>query len=232
MDNQKIWRRALKQSFSGAGIALASSFFAIGTLLNDVGWSLWESIFCSFIVFALPGQLTAAELSAHEAGLVVIGVSVLLVNFRLLPMTVALMPLLRPPSRRDKYDWLIAHLIAVTSWVSFMSTYQQIPLADRYRYFALMGIVFWLIGIVATVAGYFIASALPPWLLTGLLFLNPLYFLMMMLNSVSRQADKAAMVLGLLLLLPMRMIDPHWDIIICGIVGGGVAFYYFDYRRD
>lgn len=239
MNNRAIWRRAAAQGFGGPGIALASSFFALGAFSSDAGLALWESMLCTIIIFALPGQLAAVELYARDSGLALIAISVLLVNLRLLPMTIALLPLLRVPRRRwydfigdytprrHWHDFIAAHFIAVTSWVCFIGTYPQIAAAARYRYFVRMGLLFWSCGIVATALGHWAASELPLWLLGGLLFLNPIYFLCMMLRSLRRRAEVAAFVFGLILLLPLHAFVGQWDIIIAGIIGGGAAFVIF-----
>ena len=224
MDGERAVERdvfwaAMRQAFGGAGIALASSFFALGALFDNSGLEIWHGALCSLIVFALPGQLTAAELFAREAGLAVIVVSALLVNLRLMPMTVALLPLLRPLSSRGWRDFAAAHLIAVTGWVCFMSTREKIPPPLRYRYFVWMGAAFWLSGVAATVLGYWAGEKLPPQLLLGLLFLNPIYFLCMMLRAVSRRAEAAAMLAGTLLLPPLHFVG-EWDIVASGLIGG------------
>ena len=228
MDGERAAERdvfwaAMRQAFGGAGIALASSFFALGALFDDSGLEIWHGALCSLIVFALPGQLTAAELFAREAGLAVIVVSVLLVNLRLMPLTVALLPLLRPLSSRGWRDFAAAHLIAVTGWVCFMSTREKIPPPLRYRYFVWMGAAFWLSGVAATVLGYWAGEKLPPQLLLGLLFLNPIYFLCMMLRAVSRRAEAAAMLAGTLLLPPLHFVG-EWDIVASGLIGGAAVW--------
>lgn len=221
----------MAQGFGGAGIALMSSFFALGALLSEAGLHLWQGAFCTFAMFALPGQITAAELFAADAGIAVIVASVLLVNMRLLPMTIALLPILRPPAERRWHDFLTAHLIAVTSWVSFMGTHDELPAKMKYRYFVWMGATFWLCGIAATVLGYAAADALAPWLLAGLLFLNPVYFLCMMIRAVRTRRAVAALVAGVLLLPPLHSVAGEWDIIAAGIIGGGAAFWFAPERQ-
>ena len=44
-------------------IALGASFIAIGALLKNIGFTIQESIFSTFLTYALPGSLVMAELS-------------------------------------------------------------------------------------------------------------------------------------------------------------------------
>ena len=230
MNARGVSLRGAGFGFSGAGVALASSFIALGALLRDSEMLLWEAMFCTAIVFALPGQIVAAELFAREASAAVIVLSVLLVNMRLMPMTVALLPLLRPKENRSWRDFAAAHLIAVTSWVTFMGARDSVPAAARYRYFVRTGAALWLCGIAATGLGYAAGAALPPQLLAGLLFLNPAYFLCTMLRALSKRAEVAALLLGMLLLPPLHLLAGQWDIVVCGILGGGAAFIFFGRR--
>ena len=84
-------------SIKGVGspaIALGASFIAIGALLKNLGFSIQESIFSTFLTYALPGSLVMAESMFIGASLINIFIAVWLVNARLYPMTVSLMPLL------------------------------------------------------------------------------------------------------------------------------------------
>ena len=84
---------ALKRHDSPA-IALACSFIAIGALLKNIGFNIQQSFLSTFLTYALPGQLVMAESFFIGASLINIFISVWLVNARLYPMTVSLMPLL------------------------------------------------------------------------------------------------------------------------------------------
>ena len=84
------------KSIKGVGspaIALGASFIAIGALLKNLGFSINESIFSTLFTYALPGSLVMAESMIVGASLINIFVAVWLVNARLYPMTVSLMPL-------------------------------------------------------------------------------------------------------------------------------------------
>ena len=81
----QAWRAGCKTVFGSTGFALMSSFAALGALMGDAGFSLLQAMLFSLFGFALPGQLIAAELHAHGAGIVAIGIAVFLVNARLFP---------------------------------------------------------------------------------------------------------------------------------------------------
>ena len=124
--------------FDSPAIALGASFVAIGALLKNLGFTIQESIFSTFLTYALPGSLVMAESMFIGASLINIFVAVWLVNARLYPMTVALMPLLIHSSQpRWKY-YLSCHFIAVSSWLIMKDNYEAIKKENR--------IDFWKIG--------------------------------------------------------------------------------------
>ena len=128
MVNPKYFFKGFK-SIKGVGspaIALGASFVAIGALLKNLGFSIQESIFSTFLTYALPGSLVMAESMFIGASLFNIFIAVWLVNARLYPMTVALMPLLMHENQPIWKYYLSCHFIAVSSWliISAMKTLQ------------------------------------------------------------------------------------------------------------
>ena len=128
MINSKYYFQGLKslKNFDSPAIALGVSFIAIGALLKNIGFNLEQSIFSTFLTYALPGSLVMAESFIVGASLINIFLAVWLVNARLYPMTVSLMPLLLHKSQpRWKY-YLSCHFIAVSAWLIMKSNYQKI----------------------------------------------------------------------------------------------------------
>ena len=107
-------------------IALGCCMIAIGVLLKNLGFNLQESVFSTFLTYALPGSLVMAESMMVGASLLNIFLAVWLVNVRLYPMTVALMPLLMHENQpRWKY-YLSCHFVAVSAWLIMKNNYQLV----------------------------------------------------------------------------------------------------------
>ena len=142
MISSKFFFKGFK-SIKGAGspaIALGASFIAIGALLKNLGFSVQESIFSTFMIYALPGSLVMAESMLIGASLVNIFLAVWLVNARLYPMTVALMPLLMHKDQpRWKY-YLSCHFIAVSSWLIVKDNYELIEKENRIDFWIGIGL--------------------------------------------------------------------------------------------
>ena len=128
MINLKIFFKGFLciKRFDSPAIALSASFIAIGALLKNLGFTLQESIFSTFLTYAQPGSLIMAESMIVGASLINIFLAVWLVNARLYPMTVSLMPLLKDKSQpRWKY-YLSCHFVAVSSWLIVKNNYHKI----------------------------------------------------------------------------------------------------------
>ncbi len=123
-------------------IALGCCFIAIGALLKNLGFSIQESIFSTLLTYALPGSLVMAESLLVGASLVNIFLAVWLVNARLYPMTVSLMPLLMHESQpRWKY-YLSCHFIAVSAWLIMKSNHEKIEKENRIDFWIGIGTFF------------------------------------------------------------------------------------------
>ena len=88
MVNVKYFLKGLA-SIRGAdspAIALGASFIAIGALFKNIGLNIQESVFSTFLTYALPGSLIMAESLIVGASLLNIFLAVWLVNARLYPM--------------------------------------------------------------------------------------------------------------------------------------------------
>ena len=101
-----------------------------------------------------------AESMLIGASLVNIFLAVWLVNSRLFPMTVSIMPLLKHDSQpRWKY-YLSCHFVAVSSWLILKSNYEEIERKYRIDFWIGIGTATWLIAIFSTVLGFYAADFL------------------------------------------------------------------------
>ncbi len=135
------------KKFDSPAIALGASFIAIGALLKNLGFNIQESIFSTFLTYALPGSLVMAESMLIGASLINIFLAVWLVNSRLFPMTVSIMPLLKHDSQpRWKY-YISCHFVAVSSWLILKNNYEEIDRKHRIDFWIGIGTATWLIAI-------------------------------------------------------------------------------------
>ena len=214
---------SIKGSRSPA-IALGASFIAIGALLKNIGFTIQESIFSTFLTYALPGSLIMAESMIIGASLINIFIAVWLVNARLYPMTVSLMPLLIHKSQpRWKY-YLSCHFIAVSSWLIMKDKYEGVKKEFRIDFWIGIGMATWSVAIISTIVGYFASDFLNKDILIGLAIINPIYFTCMMVGSMKTIKISLSIILGTILGPSFYFISPEWCILFGGIVAGSIAF--------
>ena len=212
------------KSAGSPAIALGASFIAIGALLKNLGFSIQESIFSTFLTYALPGSLVMAESMFIGASLINIFVAVWLVNARLYPMTVSLMPLLMHDSQpRWKY-YLSCHFIAVSSWLIMKENYSNIKKENRIDFWIGIGIATWSIAIISTVIGYLSSEYLNKDILIGLAIINPIYFICMMIGAMKTIQINLSIILGSILGQSLYFVSPEWCILFGGIFSGTIAY--------
>ena len=228
MINSRIFLKGLLsvKRFDSPAIALGASFVAIGALLKNLGFTIQESIFSTFLTYALPGSLVMAESMLIGASLINIFVAVWLVNARLYPMTVSLMPLLMHENQpRWKY-YLSCHFIAVSSWLIMKDNYENIEKEKRIDFWIGIGTATWSVAIISTIIGYVASDFLNKDVLIGLAIINPIYFICMMIGAMKTIQISLSVILGAILGPIFYFLSPEWCILFGGILAGSIAFFF------
>ena len=206
-------------------IALAASFIAVGALFKNIGLNIQESIFSTFLTYALPGSLIMAESLIVGASLLNIFLAVWFVNARLYPMTVSLFPLLTHKNHpRIKY-FLACHFIAVSAWLIMKENYKSVKRKYRLDYWIGVGTANLLVAISATVFGFFIADYLNKDMMVGLAIVNPVYFICVMVGAMKTIQMSLAVILGSILGILFYFVSPEWCILLGGFTAGSLAFF-------
>ena len=206
-------------------IALGCCMIAIGVLLKNLGFNLQESVFSTFLTYALPGSLVMAESMLVGASLVNIFLAVWLVNARLYPMTVSLMPLLMHENQpRWKY-YLSCHFVAVSAWLIMKNNYQSVDKENRIDYWIGVGTATISIAIIGTIIGFLSSDYLNNDMMIGLAIVNPVYFTCMMFGAMKTIQITVSVILGAILGPLFFFISPEWSILFGGFIAGTIAFF-------
>ena len=227
MINSKYFFQGLKsvKGLDSPAFALGASFIAIGALLKNIGFNLEQSIFSTLLTYALPGSLVMAESFLVGASLINIFLAVWLVNARLYPMTVSLMPLLiHKKQPRWKY-YLSCHFIAVSAWLIMKSKYQTIEKKYRIDFWMGIGTGTWLIAITSTIIGFLISDYLNKDMMIGLAIVNPVYFTCMMVGAMKSLQINLSIILGAILGPLFFFVSPEWSVLYGGVLAGTIAYF-------
>ena len=145
-----------------------------------VQFPLWAALLSTATIFALPGQLAMLEMSIAGSVPVMIVITVALTAARFLPMTVALLPMLRSPGRPGWRIYAAVHLLAMTGWAASMRRCPELPYEQRLPWFVGFALTNWVACVASTAVGYGLAESLPPLVRQGLVFVGPLYFVLIL----------------------------------------------------
>ena len=224
----RAWRLGVREGLGIPGLVLFGSFLGFGSLVHGSGVGLSAGLVSTLTTWALPGQIAMVELHGIGASLLVSGLAVWLTNTRLMPMVITLMPQLNHGRGAGggfrASDYLLAHLIAITTWAVALRRCPELAPAARRPFFAGFAVTLWVISLIATAAGFALAGSLPRPVTLGLVFVNPCYFLLLFVADWRPRQRLLALIIGGTLGPLLHLVDPDWGLLITGLVGGTGAF--------
>ncbi|ADZ70254.1 AzlC family ABC transporter permease [Polymorphum gilvum] len=225
-DSARLWAlRGMRAAVSIPALILTAAFIGYAGLARESGLSLGETLAMTGLIWALPSIVVLTGALSAGMGLVPAAIAVALASVRLMPMTMALLPLLRDEGRTRRWQLLVAsHFVAVTAWVHAMRTLPELPRAGRLPFF--LGFASSLTGFVFCVTGvaYLLIERMPALVAAALFLLTPVYFLCSLWGAARVSADKAAMVAGVLLGPVFYALLPGLDLLWTGLAAGTLAY--------
>jgi len=166
-----------------------------------------------------------AEMAYTGAPLMAIVLAVGFINARLLPLAVSLLPHMRRPGVATWKYYGVAMLIAATSWVGTMRRLPDLRQDQRLHYLTGYGLALYLSCPFATVVGYYVAGQVPQPITLALVFLNPLYFMLLFLFDLHNAAKVLSLAFGAVLGPLLYQFAPDWSLIATGLLGGTAAWW-------
>ncbi|MFN3673874.1 MAG: AzlC family ABC transporter permease [Bosea sp. (in: a-proteobacteria)] len=215
----------VRDALSFPAWAVGFGLVGIGSLARDVGYSVDVAVLSTILVWAGPSQVIFFASIAAGAAWSAIAIAIGFASLRFLPMTVAILPLLRRPGQGVWEQLFLAHFVAVTAWSEGLRRLPHVPESKRVPYFLGFAGACMTVSSIGTFSGYYLVGALPIPFAAGLLCLTPIFFLASLSAGIRHRGDVAAMALGLLL-APIcdRFIGGGFDLIVAGVIGGSIAF--------
>ncbi len=203
---------------------LFGTYVGIGALAHDFGFSLGWMLLSTLLVWAGPAQVIlistlGAGGSAFEAA-----IAVWLSGVRLLPMVIALLPLLRTENTRNRSLILPAHLTAISMWVESLRLLPAVPREQRIPFCNGLASGLQVSALLASGVGFYLAGSLPRVFAAALLFLTPMSFLILVVRNSRMLVDRLAFAFGLALGPLLAAMKVELDLLWSGIVGGTLAY--------
>jgi predicted branched-subunit amino acid permease len=221
--NRDAFRAGMRKAFGVPAAVLFAGMVGFGALGHASGLSLSFTASISVLMYALPGQVVFVEMIALGASGAAVALATMLTAARFLPMTLTLVPQI-PPEDRKSSLYGVAHFIAMTSWAVMMREFDRVSPERRMAYLTGFGLTCWSMTLPGTALGFLMAGYMPTPITVGLIMLNPLFFLLSF-TEVRARASQLALLIGGISGPIVYGYSPGWSIVICGVVGGTIAFF-------
>lgn len=212
-------------------LVVTVTFIGFGALARDTGLDVFQALFVTLSVFALPGQVVLADEAAKGSGLAAVAFAVMLTSVRLLPMSYSLFPVMRAKNTPLWLEIILSHFVAITVWLEAMRRLPKQHKELRVAYFSGFAVAMMAGLLTATVAGYFLAARVPPPVAAGMVFLTPVYFFLSLLESSQNIADRGAVLAGVILGPLLFLVIPGLDLVLTGLIGGTACYGFMKWRE-
>ena len=214
-----------RAAFGMPAAIMTAGFIGYGSLASDAGMPFAIAAMATIGMWALPGQLVMLEMVAVKATLPLTVFAVTMSAVRLLPMTVTLAALLRAPGASRWREYLAVHFVATTSWALGMRQFPAMPAERRAPWMAGFGTVCTVVALACCAVGYFAAGTLPREMRIGLVFLMPVYFVILLAGDIRTRTMAASLVCGAIAGPAFYLLSPEWSVVLGGLVGGTAAYF-------
>jgi predicted branched-subunit amino acid permease len=212
-------------------LVIAGTYLGIGALAHDFGLNSWWLAFSTVLVWAGPAQVILVSALGTGAPPVEVAIAVSMSGVRLLPMVVALLPMLRGEGTRLRDLLLPTHFTSVSMWVESLRLLPAMPRERRIAFCNGLSVGFMSVAIAAGFLGFYLTAGLPPLFAGALLFLTPMSFLVSTARNARTMMDKVALAFGLLLGTALTATHVEFDLLWTGIGGGTLAYGIHRLRR-
>ncbi|MGC6517542.1 MAG: AzlC family ABC transporter permease [Candidatus Puniceispirillaceae bacterium] len=207
------------------GLALSSTMLGFASMAREAGFSFAMVMASTGGVWGLPGQVAMVGLWAGGSGLFLIFCAVAMANMRMLLMVISASDIMNVKQLKIPL-WkhiLTFHLMAITSWVQIGYVAPHYRAEELQRYYYGFASTLFTMSLTGTAIGYYIADIMPAPYLRVLIYITPLYLILLGL-SARQFGNRLAVALGGLFALALFPFIQEMALFIAGIAGGLAAF--------
>jgi predicted branched-subunit amino acid permease len=127
--------------------------------------------------------------------------------------------------------FVLVQMLSINSWAAGLRRFPAISPELRQRYYIVFASICMASGLLGTAIGFLGVGLLPRPIALGLIFLNPLFFAILLAGAQGLSAS-TALLIGAPLGVLFHLIAPDLDLLITGVVGGTLAFLVGKMRQD
>jgi predicted branched-subunit amino acid permease len=217
-------RRGAAEAAGVPAAVLAAGYLGFGALAAAHGVPVAFAVAATALIWALPAQIILLEMDAMGAPLVATALTVVLSSARFLPMTLMLMPLMRDERHRRWHYYFAAQVLALTGWTMAVARFPALARADRLPWFVGFALVCIGSSMAAAAAGYLVADHLTPLARSGLVFMAPMYYVLILAGGVRDRRAGLGLAFGAVAGPLAYLASPEWSVLAGGLVGGTAAW--------
>jgi predicted branched-subunit amino acid permease len=124
---------------------------------------------------------------------------------------------------------LMMHLLAITSWAQISYRQNDYNPAMLRVYYMAFSLTIFAFGMTGTTIGYFLNDVMPPEILRLVIFITPIYILLLLMNA-QQSVSRLAAVLGGAVCPFLYATAGDWAILLAGFLGGTGAIAFNQLR--
>ena len=232
LTDRQIAKRGALDALALPALALGSTMMGFGAIAREAGFDFWMTTLTTLSVWGMPGQVAFVSLYATGSSMFLMVVAVALANMRMMLMVISGADMLQLKQHNLPFykRVIIMHFMAITSWAQLtfkQSAYEPQQLLNYYKGFT--SVVF-VCGMTGTMTGFFLDDLLPPHILRLIIYITPLYILLLLVN-VRQTINRLAGFFGAALSPFIYIFAGDWAILIAGFAGGTAALLVQRARR-
>ncbi len=221
----------IRNAIGVPALLLFSAMTGFGSLAQEQGLSLYISMLSTVLIWGMPGQVVHVELYGLGAPLIAVVLGVAGANARFMPMTISMMPVFAESTHNRKWNYLFSHFISINTWAEMLNRGHEIRAERRVSYFLGFSATCMFAGLVGVYQGYVLFESMPDIVSLCLIFLVPIYFGLIMSNTL-HPPYLLSFIFGCLLGAPMHLLTPEWGLVLSGTIAGTMAFIIRNWLKD
>ena len=221
--NPRAVLAGIRNALGVPALLLFAAMTGFGSFAQEQGLSLYMSMLSTILIWGLPGQVVHVELYGMGAPLIAVVLGVAGANARFMPMTLSMMPVFDDSPHNRRWNYFLAHMISINTWSEMLKTGPEIRADRRMAYFLGFSFTCMTAGIIGVLQGYILFESMPQTVSLCFVFLVPVYFGLIMSNTV-HPPFLLAFVLGCVLGPPMHLLTAEWGLVLTGLITGTLAY--------
>lgn len=204
-------------------VTLFASMIGYGSMAREAGLGLWPAVVSTAVVWGLPGQIAMIELYALGAPMLAVVAASSAANARFLPMVLSVMPLFNEALPRRRWRYVVAQFMSLNPWAAIMRRGPSMPAAERPPYYAGFAFMCVSAALLGTATGFDLAGSMSREVTLTLVFLNPVFFILVFADARGRAAVMAVLA-GIVAGPLFHLLSADWGLLLTGAVAGSGAY--------